>query len=369
MKSKIKNEELIFFCKIFSFITEHFGITAKQLCDSTNVAFSEASVSSWRTRNPPGSDEIFNELLKAIRKCLEDKNACDYYDKYDYIENIIREITHYCKTPEFLFNNQEYSLLDVVLKTLEFAYAHKSLEPNTSIQEEIAVSNGVVRSKARTEAVVFDFDGTLTTTNKVKTTWESIWTLLGYDVQECRNLHMKFSHNEITHKEWCSLTEEKFKAKKLHRNQLLPLIQETQLIAGIEEVFQKLDQRDIKIYIVSGSIKHLILKCLGGLNQYISGGINANIFDFDENGYLFKIIGTEYDFEGKANRIIQIAKELSIDVNQILFVGNSFNDEWAHSSGARTLAINPKNTHMYNPNVWDDCIVECNSLTEILKFI
>lgn len=369
MKKSQNNSNLILFCKVFSFITDYFGITAKQLCDSINVTFSEASVSSWRTRNPPGSDDLFNELLKAVRKCLEDKHACDYYDKNDFNTNIIKDLRQYCKIPEFLLNNQEYSLVDNILKTLEFSYAHKSLEPNSNIQEEISIAFDAVMSNAKTKAVVFDFDGTLTVTNKVKTTWESIWTLLGYDVQECRNLHVRFSHNEINHKEWCSLTEEKFKAKKLHRNQLLPLVQKTQLIAGIEEVFQELDQRDIKIYIVSGSIKYLILKCLGGLNQYVSGGINANVFDFDENGYLFKIIGTEYDFEGKAKRISNIAKELGIEPQQILFVGNSFNDEWAHSSGARTLAINPKNTHMYNPNIWDDCIVECNSLTEILKYI
>lgn len=370
MKKATKNEKLKFFCKVFAFITEYFGIAAKALCESASGWFSEASVSSWRTRFGPRSDEAFRELLFAMNTCLVKKYVLDYYDKNDYVEKVRKIISGYSKTPDFLRSETDYNIIELVVKTLEFAYLFKNLMPSPILQNvEIAVTSCAKHSNAKTEAVVFDFDGTLTTTNKVRTTWESIWTMLGYSVNDCVELHAKFSNHEITHAEWCSLTEEKFKARRLNRNQLSPLIESTQLITGIEEIFQELDQRDIKVYIVSGSIKYIIRKCLGNLVQYVSGGIDANIFDFDEEGYLTQIIGTAYDFEGKAARITNIAKELNIAPEQILFVGNSLNDEWAHTSGARTLAINPKNTNMYNKSIWDDCIVDCKSLVEIMKYI
>lgn len=371
MKNEIEKKDKFFFCHVFSFIMEYFSIKAKVLSDCSNEgAVPEASISSWKTRNPPGSEEGFNELIKAMKICMEKKHVSDFFDRGDYIKRICSEISFYCKVPEFLVTPNSYSVIELVILTLEFAFLHQKLLPDVTqnnIEDEVAATT-VCHSTAKTEAIVFDFDGTLTNA-KVRTTWESIWTLLGYTIQDCVDLHVRFSNSEITHKEWCALTEEKFKARKLHKNQLTPLIENTHLIAGIEEVLKELDRRGIEVYIVSGSIKYIILKCLGALAQYVSGGIDANVFDFDENGYLSHIAGTAYDFEGKAARITKIANELNILPNQILFVGNSLNDEWAHSSGARTLAINPKNTNMFNTDIWDNCIVQCDTLTEILKYI
>ena len=369
MKKYQKNRNLILFCKVFSFVTEYYDINAKLLCDAANGAFSEASVSSWRTRNPPGSVESLNDLLRAIDICLKNKNATEYYDIKDYVDKLCTVIREYLKPPCFLVNGALNSVEDVVRKTLEFAFAHKGIKPNTSTCEspqrlELSPIRIESDSKKKTEAVVFDFDGTLTTTaGNAKTTWESIWTLLGYNIDDCINLHIKFSHKEISHEEWCLLTEEKFKERRLHRDQLMSLVYNIKLIPGIEDVFKELDRKNIKVYIVSGSIKCIIRKSLGNLYQYVSGGVDANVFNFDEK------IGTAYDFEGKAARISKIVEELKITPKQILFVGNSHNDEWAYSSGARTLAINPKDTNMFNKDIWNDCIYHCESLIEIMKYI
>lgn len=359
------------FCVVFNEIVSFFNIIPKTICDLSNGNFSESSVSSWRTRNAPGSEFGLRILKESIKKYFEEHHIADYANKNDYKKRLTEVIGQYCSVPKFLICENEYPITELVTITLDFAFAKKYIMPYTSYPETNRTQKpAALFSKGRkTEAIVFDFDGTLTTTNMVRTTWESIWILLGYDVQNCVDLHMKFSRGEISHEEWCDLTAEKFMERKLHRNQLDPLIKNIKLIEGIEEVFKELDRRDIKLYIVSGSIKYIIRRCLGELTQYVSGGINANVFDFDETGYLIQIIGTEYDFEGKATRISKIAEELKIDPNKILFVGNSLNDEWAHKSGARTLAINPRNTNMFNSDIWDDCIVHCNSLIEIMKYV
>ena len=112
----------------------------------------------------------------------------------------------------------------------------------------------------------------------------------------------------------------------------------------------------------------VIQRVLGSLTQYVDS-IKANQLMFNEAGYLNQIIGTKYDFEGKADYILQIADELKISTKDILFIGNSRNDHFVYMSGARTLCINPILTDMTNTEIWHDCIEMCDDLTEILEYI
>ena len=220
----------------------------------------------------------------------------------------------------------------------------------------------------KTQAVIFDFDGTLTYGKTNKTTWERLWTCLGYNVKLCQELHMKFDRKELSHPQWCKLTEEKFCERKLHKKALDEIAENIKLINGIEDTFKHLESRNIKIYIVSGSILYIIKHTLGDLYKYIDE-TKANVFKFDDNGYLTEIVGTKYDFEGKADFISNVACELNISPRDILFVGNSLNDRFAHKSGARTLCINPKLTDTTNQTVWNDCIPTCENLLEIISYI
>ncbi len=220
----------------------------------------------------------------------------------------------------------------------------------------------------KTQVVVFDFDGTLTSGKTNKTTWESIWMNLGYSLNLCQDLHMQYDRGEITHSEWCKITEKKFRERNLHRDVVDELASKIKLMKGTRATFHELQKQDIRIYIVSGSIHSIIRRVLGNLNQYIEG-IKANQFRYNQSGFLTEIVGTKYDFEGKAEYITKIALELNISVNDILFIGNSLNDRFAYISGARTLCINPKLTDATNRDVWHDCIQTCDSLTEIFKYL
>lgn len=220
----------------------------------------------------------------------------------------------------------------------------------------------------KTRAVVFDFDGTLTSGKTNRTTWESIWTSLDYDVKCCQELHLRFNRNEITHAEWCKLTEQCFRKRNLHRETIDKIASGIRLLKGVKATFQELQKRDVKIYIVSGSILSVIRSVLGSNYQYIDG-IKANQFRYDESGLLTEIIGTKYDFEGKASFISEIASELRISPKDILFIGNSVNDQFAYISGAKTLCINPKLTDITNRTIWNDCIPICRDLWEILQYV
>jgi phosphoserine phosphatase len=83
---------------------------------------------------------------------------------------------------------------------------------------------------------------------------------------------------------------------------------------------------------VSGSIKEIIRHALGDSNLALLDGIYANSFDYDENDVLRDIESTKFDFEGKADFIRRLAEEKGISPAEVLFVGNSLNDEFAAAS-------------------------------------
>ena len=95
----------------------------------------------------------------------------------------------------------------------------------------------------------------------------------------------------------------------------------------------------------------------------------ANRFTFNKKGYLSRIIGTNYDFDGKAKYVEKVSNDCHIPVDEILFIGNSFNDAHVYRSGARTLCINPWLTNSHNTLYWHDSIDNMKNFEEIIPFV
>lgn len=316
---------------------------------------------NWKTARCFPNRELFEKLKKYV---LESANKSKKEDVYllTEIEKVFSEFGHGTDYLGLKYGNMDNG--EFAVNVLQFCLDAGKGNITLPIEKDVKY-----KPTGKTQAVVFDFDGTLTKSGKVaKTTWENIWLSLGYDVKECQELHKKFDRKEITHDEWCKITEQKFKTRNLHRESIKVISKKLHLIKGVKQIFQELCKHDIKIYIVSGSVMLVIKSVLGSLSQYVDG-IKANELKFNEAGYLTEIVGTKYDFEGKANYILQIAEELKISPKDILFVGNSRNDHFVYKSGARTLCINPQLTDMMNTMIWHDYIETCNDLTEILKYI
>lgn len=348
--------------------------------------------------------KVFGSFLTAVFNCYSIRDT-DFADSYGYHDSTIRYWKNGTSFPrndgleklkEYILSNANNDIRDLpfaidlhiqeILNKIGYADRYMQIkcgcdtcgvficETLTLIYQMGKGSLHIRRRRpnqnasAKTQAIIFDFDGTLTSTGINKTIWEYIWTELGYDINECKALHLRFNRKEINHDQWCRITENRFREKHLHRATVEGVADNISLLDGVEDTFKKLQKLDIKIYIVSGSILSIIQKVLGNLFQYIDG-VKANQFRFDSNGFLTKIIGTKYDFEGKSLYIRNLAKELNISPREILFVGNSTNDQYAHSSGAKTLCINPVLTDASNTDIWHECILNCENLTEILKYI
>ena len=371
----MKNKNATVFCRGENAMRDNadwkkqFGIFLKRFFDKYDLDYScFAEKYHWSTstirywfigRSLPQRKGILN-----IKEYLSNNIPCNSRQDEQIYEEIKNFFAKQEAVSEYYNLRRLYPMMNQFSgEMLEVCYDIAKNKRSVIIKE-----HNYAKPTGKTQVVVFDFDGTLTSGKTNRTTWEGLWTSLDYDVKMCQDLHMRYDRNEITHAEWCKLTEEKFRERNLHRKTVENLASKIKLMQGTEETFQELQKRDIKIYIVSGSILLVIRSVIGDLYKYVDG-IKANQFRFNQGGFLTEIVGTKYDFEGKAAFITEIALELNVSPKDILFIGNSVNDRFAHISGARTLCINPKLTDPTNRTIWNDCIQTCEDLTEIIKYL
>lgn len=233
---------------------------------------------------------------------------------------------------------------------------------------DLAISELKAKGKSK-RVVIFDFDGTLTLPGLEMNSWEIVWKTLGYDVSECEKYHRQFSNKEISHDEWCEITEKYFIDAKCKKSHIKEAASHSVLIGDAKEVISELKSNGILLYVLSGSIKQYIESVLGRELAECFEEIKANRFVFDDQNYLEGIIGTPYDFEGKARFVQKIITEKNLSPDDILYVGNSFNDEFVYTTGVSTLCINPRGTDFYNNKIWHDYIRNLSSLKEILPYV
>lgn len=216
--------------------------------------------------------------------------------------------------------------------------------------------------------VVFDFDGTLTTTQNRYSSWQLIWLYLGYRLDDCSKLHRKYVNKEITHQEWCDITADQFIKRGLSSKDIEEVSKKFILIDGTIDTLKFMKDRGVKLYICSGAADDIIDNVFKDKKSLFED-VACNRFNYDKHGKLKSITGTMYDFEGKAQYITKLVEENGIEPEECIFVGNSDNDIWAHKSGAKTLVVNPHKITGMDRTEWKYYIEEMLDLHEILPFI
>ena len=309
----------------------------------------------YRNMNNMTIHKLANKLISNKVK-YEIKDLVKLLENYESI-NINDFPIKFYKTNYYILKKIENILMcKGELSNLHITESEKQIYKNRNKHMYIPVTN--------VKAVVFDFDGTLTIKNDNKSCWQRIWYKIGDPNNLCSEYYNMYKRREINHKEWCELTLEYFKEKKLTIEQLDEIAQEILLMPDCEQVFKILKENDINIYICSGSIYTIINKVIGNINKYVTE-IRANNFVFNEN-VIHEINGTKYDFEGKRKYVEEIATKLNSDINQIAFVGNSDNDIYVGQSGARTILVNP---YQVDPGIQKHWLYDLGNIDTLKKVL
>ncbi len=219
------------------------------------------------------------------------------------------------------------------------------------------------------KAVIFDFDGTLTKGRKGSNCWHEIWKHID-DLDYDNFLFGQYLENKIDHKTWLKLIFERYKFKGVKRKDLSEIAEKISLISGARETLKQLNESNIKIFVLSGGVRQIIEDVLkkDNLQQYITL-IETYDLIFDESGELVDYARPNMHNPESKNEFIELLKQkYNLKGEDILFVGNSKNDEKAYLSGVKTLCINPDGANTENKKIWNYVIENCENLKEILKF-
>ena len=343
---KMSNAE---FCKGLDICMREAHIENAYLAKKLNV--SSSLVSAWRR----GERRFLVKYLKGTCDCLVKEIGVLHPQVQKRILKALKEEFNVnpVKTGKSSAKKIEQILLDI--QESEECLSNSTLN-DLRIGEDAADLLSKINHNKKS-VVVFDFDGTLTKKKELNSIWEEMWVKLGYSKDLCRLFHTMYDKKEISHQKWCDITCEHFKARNFNSSILDDLSKDISLLPNTDKLFHELRTRNIDIY----------KNVLGELNSYVKD-TRANEMLFTREGYLYKINGTEYDFEGKAKYIKHVLGQKAISPKDVLFVGNSKNDEYAKSSGATTLCINPTETDLSNAKIWDYVIKKCDDALDILPF-
>jgi SIR2-like domain/haloacid dehalogenase-like hydrolase len=147
-----------------------------------------------------------------------------------------------------------------------------------------------------TKAVVFDFGGTLTRSSSQLSTWERMWTSVGYTTAAAGQYHRRFIAKQITHQQWCDMTATRLAERGFSRSHLRNIIEGIKPIEGLRDTLRALSDQGTALYIVSGSVKEIIVEILGPDLYTLFTQIKANEIRFHQDGTIQSIRGHQYDF-------------------------------------------------------------------------
>ena len=221
------------------------------------------------------------------------------------------------------------------------------------------------------KAVMFDFDGTLSAPEN-SNIWNDFWDILDYERtpgSEYARLGGMFFGGEIDYQTWCDLTCEKFMERGFSRSQMLECANKIKMLNNVGDAFDKLIENGVKIGICSGNCTEVIVDALKEDYSKVDI-IQANELIFDDNDKLTEIYARFDCYEGKARFIESFIKENDLNPQEVLFVGNGENDEWAYLSGVKTLCINPEpKVHKDDRTIWNGLIENTDTLLSVVDYV
>lgn len=222
-------------------------------------------------------------------------------------------------------------------------------------------------NKFKTKLIIFDFDGTLTKPDKIDNSWARIWNRIGL-LGEDERLYKLYKSKKLTYRQWVDQVIEVFRQNKVDKSMFASLAKEIKLLNNCKKVFKIFYEKGIKICILSGGVKNIIDEKVKKFNKYITD-IEAGSLTVDDSGIVNGFVITGTNIENKSDFILQQMRKYNLKKEEIIFVGNSFNDEDACKSGVTTICINPFETNYQDKTIWTHYIKQTNDLSFILPFI
>ena len=208
--------------------------------------------------------------------------------------------------------------------------------------------------------VAFDLDGTLVTDTVF--VWTTLHEHFGCDPLRRKQAHDDFFEGRITYARWFETDLALLRERNATRAGFLEALSKLRESPGATETLLLLRQRGYKLAVISGSIDLVIERFFGHIPF---DHVLINQVHFDALGHPVSGIPTEYDLEGKALGLGEVARREGLLVSQCAFVGDNTNDLAVMRQAGVSFGFNIKSPEVEKAV---DVVIAKPDLREILPF-
>jgi HAD superfamily phosphoserine phosphatase-like hydrolase len=348
-KTKKNNEEereTPLFCAVLATIMECFSLRSVDLGKtvreiSNNQAFSESTVRSWKSRNPPARRTDFTNLCKVIDHSIDNLVLSVYFGPY--VEKMEQTLLRYVdrktiEKPEYDFLNCD-DLKGTLKRVLEFAFANRQALPKKTEIPVLDMEAGkeVVTSEKQPKRIVaFDLDGTLI--KGIRHSWTILWKIIGRSADEAHHLKKDFETGKISYQEWTEDDCKHLREGGLTKAMVHKAVVESRctLTKNLRKAVKKLQDNNCICAIISGGADCVLYDLMPDADELFGKeNIFINQCKFDErgDGIIYEIVPTPYDWdegclgvEGKAAGLKLLCAKHGVRLEDSVFVGDDRND-------------------------------------------
>jgi phosphoserine phosphatase len=211
--------------------------------------------------------------------------------------------------------------------------------------------------------VCFDLDGTLI--DNLKFSWQVFHDYFQTDKHKREDAKNKFFNGEISYQDWAMHDIGLWKECNAKKENFIDALKNLKLMQGAMDTLNELKNRGIKLAIISGSI-NIILEHFIPDFEYYFDYIFISRINFDKHGNISEVKATEYDMDGKALALQEIAKNENLSLSECVFVGDFLNDKKVMQKAGLAIAFNCGHDELKQVA---DIVIDKKDLREILKYI
>jgi len=212
---------------------------------------------------------------------------------------------------------------------------------------------------SKIKLVCFDVDGTLID----GVSWFFLTEGLGCSYQEHLDIFNKAKEGKISfikgERLLTKMYQDSGNATRSYIHKLFSKVEPRKEARGL---FNYLKKKDYKIYLISGAIDIYVEKVAKKLG--VDGFYANSTLDFDKNGLLTKIHYKDNQGEVKVEQLKKLNSKLGVNMNQVVFVGDSENDIEVFKVTGKGIAV-----HCFNEDLKKVAWKSVNSLSEIKNLL
>lgn len=236
-------------------------------------------------------------------------------------------------------SNNDYVVAEIDLETRK---PETPKRINTSPNIKILTDRSRLRAKAKVECgdrdfklAVFDMDGTLL--RGILFSWVKLWELCGDDGTLWKKYLNDYRSDKLAYTDWCNLAVKHYRETRLTKDLIFEIAQqEVRIVQNLATGMNELRKLGFKTALVSGGVD-IFMYALMPNYKSLFDDVHINRLTFDGEDIVHGVNVTPYDYIGKATAIEVLCEKYGIDIEESIFVGDAYNDEYALKKAGYSL--------------------------------